>query len=36
LRAPIAAGKFHGVISRHGPTGWRISISRPLPFGAVV
>ena len=23
LRVPIAIGKFHGVISRHGPTGWR-------------
>ena len=34
LRAPIAAGKFHGVISRHGPTGCRITTNRPLPFGA--
>ena len=23
LRVPIASGKFHGVISRQGPTGWR-------------
>jgi hypothetical protein len=34
LRAPIAAGKFHGVISRHGPTGCRITTTRPLPLGA--
>ena len=34
LRAPIAAGKFHGVISRQGPTGCRITRKRPLPFGA--
>ena len=33
LRVPIAIGKFHGVISRHGPTGWRIVSSRPWPFG---
>ena len=33
LRVPIAIGKFHGVISRHGPTGWRIVNSRPLPAG---
>ena len=35
LRVPIAIGKFHGVMSRHGPTGWRIVSSRPCPFGAV-
>ncbi len=36
LRVPIAIGKFHGVISRHGPTGWRM-VRRRLPpagFGA--
>ena len=34
FRVPIASGKFHGVISRHGPTGWRIVSSRPWPLGA--
>ena len=34
LRVPIASGKFHGVISRHGPTGCCIVSSRPWPFGA--
>ena len=34
LRVPIASGKFHGVISRHGPTGCFIVRSRPAPFGA--
>ena len=34
LRVPIASGKFHGVISRHGPTGCFIVSSRPWPFGA--
>ena len=34
LRAPIASGKFHGVIARLGPTGsWR-TMTRALPFGA--
>ena len=28
LRVPIAIGKFHGVISRHGPTGWRATRKR--------
>ncbi len=34
LRVPIAIGKFHGVISTHGPTGCFIVSSRPAPFGA--
>ena len=34
LRVPIAIGKFHGVISRHGPTGWRMTSRRPWPLGA--
>src|SRR5439155_8608010 len=34
LRVPIASGKFHGVIRRHGPTGCFIVSSRPWPFGA--
>jgi len=32
---PIANGKFHGVINKHGPTGWRNVNIRPLPFGAM-
>ncbi len=35
LRVPIAIGKFHGVISRHGPTGWRVTRKRDPPAGAV-
>ena len=35
LRVPMASGKFHGVISRHGPTGCFIVISRLPPAGAV-
>jgi hypothetical protein len=31
LRAPIAIGKFQGVTSTHGPTGWRIVMIRPRP-----
>ena len=34
LRVPIASGKFHGVMKRHGPTGCFIVNSRPWPFGA--
>src|SRR5690606_21942909 len=34
LRAPIAMGKFHGVISRQGPTGRLPTTIRPLPDGA--
>jgi hypothetical protein len=35
LRVPIAIGKFHGVISRQGPTGrWSVR-SRVRPSGAV-
>ncbi len=30
LRVPIASGKFHGVMNRHGPTGLR-TVSRRLP-----
>src|SRR5207248_7615734 len=33
LRVPIAIGKFHGVISRHGPTGCFIVVNRPSPAG---
>ncbi len=33
LRVPIAIGKFHGVISRQGPTGWRVTMTRPFPVG---
>ena len=33
LRVAMASGKFHGVISRHGPTGlWDTNILR-LPSG---
>ncbi len=35
LRVPIAIGKFHGVIIRHGPTGCFSVSSRVAPFGAV-
>jgi hypothetical protein len=36
LRVPIASGKFHGVMNRHGPTGcWRVS-TRPLPVSLTV
>ena len=31
FRAPIAIGKFHGVTSTHGPTGWRSVRIRPRP-----
>ncbi len=34
LRVPIASGKFHGVMNRHGPTGCFIVSSRVAPFGA--
>ena len=33
LRVPIARGKFQGVISRQGPTGWRIVSRRARPLG---
>ena len=33
LRVAIANGKFHGVISRHGPTGLRATKTRFLPSG---
>ena len=35
LRVPMASGKFHGVIIRHGPTGCLSVSSRVAPFGAV-
>ena len=35
LRVPMASGKFHGVIIRHGPTGCLSVRSRVAPFGAV-
>ena len=34
LRVPMASGKFHGVIMRHGPTGCFIVSSRDPPAGA--
>ena len=34
LRVPMAAGKFHGVMSRHGPTGCFMVSSRPAPLGS--
>jgi hypothetical protein len=34
LRAPMASGKFQGVTSRHGPTGWCMVRMRPHPSGA--
>ena len=33
LRVAIASGKFHGVISRHGPTGFLVTSSRDFPSG---
>ena len=33
LRAPMASGKFHGVIARQGPTGWWWTTMRALPAG---
>ena len=33
LRVAMASGKFHGVISRHGPTGFLVTSSRDLPSG---
>ena len=35
LRVPMAIGKFQGVMSRHGPTGCRVSRKRAPPAGAV-
>ena len=34
LRVPIASGKFHGVMNRHGPTGCCIVSTRPAPLAA--
>ena len=36
LRVPIASGKFHGVMNRHGPTGFLIVSSRLPPAGACI
>ncbi len=36
LRVPIASGKFHGVMNTHGPTGWRMVSTRPVPASLVV
>ncbi len=36
FRVPIARGKFHGVIARHGPTGCFVTRMRPVPAGAWV
>lgn len=33
FRIPMASGKFHGVTSRHGPTGWRIVCIRVRASG---
>ena len=33
LRVAMASGKFHGVISRHGPTGFLVTSRRDLPSG---
>jgi hypothetical protein len=35
FRVAMAKGKFQGVISRQGPTGWRMTIMRPVPLGTV-
>ena len=35
LRVAIAAGKFHGVTSTQTPTGWRTTMIRLAPEGAV-
>ena len=35
LRVAIAAGKFHGVMSRDTPTGWWTAMIRLSPPGAV-
>ncbi len=36
LRVPIAIGKFHGVIIRLGPIGWRMTSTRPFPLPAIL
>ena len=36
LRVPIASGKFHGVMNRHGPTGFFTVSSRLPPAGAFI
>ena len=35
LRVPIASGKFHGVMRKHGPTGRRETRNRRVPSGLV-
>ena len=35
LRVAMASGKFHGVISRHGPTGRWCTCMRSVPSGTV-
>lgn len=35
LRVPMAMGKFHGVISRQGPTGCFVTRNLAPPAGAV-
>ena len=35
FRVPMARGTFHGVTSRHGPTGCFMVISRVAPLGAI-
>lgn len=35
LRVPMAMGKFHGVISRQGPTGCLVMRNLAPPAGAV-
>ena len=32
LRVPMAMGKFQGVMNRQGPTGWRMTMTRPVPL----
>ena len=36
FRVPIASGKFHGVMNKHGPTGLRIVSSLEPPAGACI
>ncbi|CPU01805.1 Uncharacterised protein [Mycobacteroides abscessus] len=36
LRVPMASGKFHGVMSRQGPTGRCVTINRDWPSGASI
>ncbi len=36
LRVPMASGKFHGVMAKHGPTACLVTRIRPVPAGAGV